>query len=60
MKIGLFFGTYNPVHVGHMVIANYMVEYTDLDQICDRLWRWPVPESFAKTRNGRFKTAFAV
>ena len=34
MKIGLFFGTYNPIHVGHMVIANYMVEYTDLD----RLW----------------------
>ena len=33
MKIGLFFGTYNPVHVGHMVIANYMVEFTDLDQI---------------------------
>lgn len=33
MKIGLFFGTYNPIHVGHMVIANYMVEYTDLDRI---------------------------
>ena len=33
MKIGLFFGTYNPVHVGHMVIANYMIEFTDLDQI---------------------------
>lgn len=32
-KIGLFFGTYNPVHVGHMVIANYMVQFTDLDQI---------------------------
>ena len=33
MKVGLFFGTYNPVHVGHMVIANYMVEFTDLDQV---------------------------
>lgn len=33
MKIGLFFGTFNPVHVGHMVIANYMAEFTDLDQI---------------------------
>ena len=33
---------------------------TDIDQICNRLWRWPVPESFAKTRNGCFKTAFAV
>jgi nicotinate-nucleotide adenylyltransferase len=33
MKIGLFFGTYNPIHVGHMVIANYMVEFTDLDKL---------------------------
>ncbi len=33
MKIGLFFGTYNPIHVGHMVIANYMVEYADLERI---------------------------
>lgn len=33
MKIGLFFGTYNPIHVGHMVIANYMAEFTDLDKI---------------------------
>ncbi|MEO1437689.1 MAG: nicotinate (nicotinamide) nucleotide adenylyltransferase [Bacteroidota bacterium] len=33
MKIGLFFGSYNPVHVGHLIIANYMVEHTDLDQV---------------------------
>ena len=33
MKIGLYFGTYNPIHVGHLVIANYMVDYTDLDQV---------------------------
>lgn len=33
MKIGLFFGTFNPIHVGHMVIANYMVEYTSIEQI---------------------------
>ena len=33
MKIGLFFGSFNPVHVGHMVLANYMLEYTDLDKI---------------------------
>lgn len=33
MNIGLYFGTYNPVHVGHLIIANYMVEFTDLDQV---------------------------
>jgi len=33
MKIGLFFGSFNPIHVGHMVLANYMLEYTDLDRI---------------------------
>lgn len=33
MKVGLYFGTFNPIHVGHLVIANYMAEYTDLDQV---------------------------
>lgn len=33
MNIGLYFGTYNPIHVGHLIIANYMVEFTDLDQV---------------------------
>ena len=33
MKIGLFFGSFNPVHSGHMVIAQYMAEFTDLDQV---------------------------
>lgn len=33
MKTGLFFGTYNPVHNGHMIIANYMAEFTDLDEV---------------------------
>ncbi len=33
MKIGLFFGSFNPIHVGHMVIANHMLAYTDLDRI---------------------------
>lgn len=33
MKVGLFFGSFNPVHVGHLVIANYMVSNCDLDQV---------------------------
>jgi nicotinate-nucleotide adenylyltransferase len=33
MKIGLFFGSFNPIHIGHMAIANYMAEFTDLDQV---------------------------
>jgi len=33
MKIGLFFGSFNPIHIGHLVIANHLVEHSDLDQI---------------------------
>lgn len=33
MKIGLYFGTFNPIHIGHLIIANHMAEYSDLDQI---------------------------
>lgn len=33
MKIGLYFGTFNPIHVGHMIIANHMVEYSGLEQV---------------------------
>ncbi len=32
-KVGLYFGTFNPIHVGHLIIANYMAEQTDLDQV---------------------------
>lgn len=33
MKIGLFFGSFNPVHNGHLMIANYICETTDLDKV---------------------------
>lgn len=33
MKVGLYFGTFNPIHVGHIIIANHLVEYSDLDEI---------------------------
>lgn len=33
MRVGLYFGTFNPIHVGHLIIANYMADYTDLDEV---------------------------
>ncbi len=32
-KTGLFFGSFNPVHNGHLIMANYMAEFTDLDEV---------------------------
>lgn len=32
-RIGLFFGSFNPIHVGHLIIGNYMANYTDLDEV---------------------------
>ena len=32
-KIGLYFGSFNPIHMGHLVIANHMATYTDLDEV---------------------------
>lgn len=47
MKVGLFFGSFNPVHVGHMIIANYMAQHTDLDQV----WMVISPHNPHKKRN---------
>lgn len=33
MNIGLFFGSFNPIHIGHLIIANYIVENSELDKI---------------------------
>ncbi|TCO03639.1 nicotinate-nucleotide adenylyltransferase [Natronoflexus pectinivorans] len=33
IKTGLFFGSFNPVHIGHMALANYILEYSDLSEI---------------------------
>lgn len=47
MKIGLYFGTYNPIHVGHLIIANYMADYTDLDEV----WFVVSPQNPLKTNH---------
>lgn len=47
MNIGLYFGTYNPIHVGHLIIANYMVEYTNLDQV----WLIVTPQNPLKKKS---------
>jgi len=46
LKIGLYFGTYNPIHIGHLAIANFMVEFTDIDQ----LWFVVTPQNPHKTK----------
>ncbi|WP_333875771.1 nicotinate (nicotinamide) nucleotide adenylyltransferase [Flavobacterium sp.] len=47
MKIGLYFGTFNPIHVGHLIIANHMAEYSDLEQI----WMVVTPHNPLKQKN---------
>ncbi len=32
-KVGLYFGTFNPIHVGHLIIANHMADHTDIDEV---------------------------
>jgi nicotinate-nucleotide adenylyltransferase len=33
MKIGLYFGSFNPIHHGHLIIASHLLQNTDLDQV---------------------------
>lgn len=46
MKVGLFFGSFNPIHIGHLIIANYMAEHTDLDQV----WFMVTPQNPLKNQ----------
>lgn len=48
MKVGLFFGSFNPIHTGHMIIANVIYESTELD----RVWFIVSPHNpFKKSNN---------
>lgn len=33
MKVGLYFGSFNPIHAGHLIIANHLVNFTDIDEV---------------------------
>lgn len=46
-NIGLYFGSFNPVHNGHLMIANYILEYSDISQI----WFIVSPQNPLKKRN---------
>ena len=48
MRIGLFFGSFNPIHIGHLIIANTMATMTDLEQV----WFVVSPQNpFKKTKS---------
>jgi nicotinate-nucleotide adenylyltransferase len=47
MQIGLYFGTFNPVHIGHLIIANHLVEYSNLDEV----WMVVTPHNPFKTKS---------
>jgi len=46
-KTGLFFGSFNPIHIGHLIIGEYMVENTDLDEV----WFVVSPHNPLKEKN---------
>jgi len=46
-KTGLYFGSFNPIHIGHLAIANFMIEYSDLDE----LWFVVSPQNPLKTKS---------
>ncbi|MFM1878785.1 MAG: hypothetical protein RLZZ241_1651 [Bacteroidota bacterium] len=45
-KVGLFFGTFNPIHTGHLILANHFAEFTDLNEV----WFVVTPKSPFKTK----------
>lgn len=48
MKVGLYFGTFNPIHVGHLIIANHLAENSDLDEV----WMVVTPHNPLKKKSG--------
>src|SRR5438067_641137 len=51
MKIGLFFGSFNPIHNGHLIIANYICQVTELDKV----WLVVSPQNPLKPKEALLK-----
>ena len=47
MNIGIFSGSFNPIHIGHLALANYLCEYGDLDEV----WFMVTPHNPLKEEN---------
>ncbi len=50
-KIGLFFGSFNPIHIGHVILANYILENSDIDE----LWFVVSPQNPFKDKKSLLK-----
>ncbi|WP_294286239.1 nicotinate (nicotinamide) nucleotide adenylyltransferase [uncultured Chryseobacterium sp.] len=50
-KIGLFFGSFNPIHIGHLILANYILEHSDMDE----LWFVVSPQNPFKEKKSLLK-----
>ncbi|MDL2322624.1 nicotinate-nucleotide adenylyltransferase [Bacteroidales bacterium OttesenSCG-928-A17] len=56
MKIGIFPGSFNPVHIGHLALANYIAEYNDFDEI----WFLITPKNPLKNKNYMMEPEFRL
>lgn len=52
-KVGLYFGSFNPIHIGHLIVSKAALEHTDLDE----LWFVVSPQNPAKVKNGELEDA---
>lgn len=50
-KIGLFFGSFNPIHIGHLILANYILEHSDMQE----LWFVVSPQNPFKEKKSLLK-----
>jgi nicotinate-nucleotide adenylyltransferase len=47
MNIGIFSGSFNPIHIGHLILANYIVEFTEIEEV----WFLVSPQNPLKSEN---------